>query len=230
MIKFRLYLDKDAETKWLNEMAEQGWALEKFAAGFYSFEKCNPGQYIYQVDMGNKLFSVSEDYRDFMNDTGIEIVQTWGYWVILRKEASKGTFELYTDIDSSIEHYSKIRRMFKGVAVIEIICLFVEIFGAVSGVVYAYAFSFLIGALLLAIMSAIAKTNEKIAELRERKGETETEGAKRYISMVLPCGLLLNSIALIMKESVEEPIVYTIQIAAIAVMLAGVYKTAKKWR
>ena len=34
MIRFRLYFDKDAETKWLNEMAEQGWAMKHFFAGF----------------------------------------------------------------------------------------------------------------------------------------------------------------------------------------------------
>ena len=34
MIRFRLYFDKDAETKWLNEMAEQGWAMKSFFAGF----------------------------------------------------------------------------------------------------------------------------------------------------------------------------------------------------
>lgn len=56
MIKFRLYYDKDAETKWLNEMAEQGWAMKSFFAGFYSFERCEPGQYMYQVDFGNRFF------------------------------------------------------------------------------------------------------------------------------------------------------------------------------
>ena len=47
MIRFRLYFDKDAETKWLNEMAEQGWAMKSFFTGFYSFERCEPGQYMY---------------------------------------------------------------------------------------------------------------------------------------------------------------------------------------
>ena len=60
MIRFRLYFDKDAETKWLNEMAEQGWALKSFFAGFYSFERYEPGQYMYQVDFGNRFFSVNE--------------------------------------------------------------------------------------------------------------------------------------------------------------------------
>ena len=36
MTKFRLYLDKDKETTWINEMAAKGYALKKFFAGFYT--------------------------------------------------------------------------------------------------------------------------------------------------------------------------------------------------
>lgn len=32
--------------------------MKRFFAGFYSFEKCEPGQYVYQVDFGNR-FSLS---------------------------------------------------------------------------------------------------------------------------------------------------------------------------
>lgn len=133
MIRFKLYLDKDAETNWLNEMSEKGWALKSFFAGFYTFEKCEEGRYAYQIDCGEKLFKVSDEYREFMKEAGIEIVQTWGWWVILRKPASEGEFELYTDVESSIEHYSKIRRMFKIATVIEIICLWMEIMAATIG-------------------------------------------------------------------------------------------------
>ena len=38
MVKFRLYFDKDKETKWLNKMAAAGWAMIGFFAGFYKFE------------------------------------------------------------------------------------------------------------------------------------------------------------------------------------------------
>ena len=100
MIQFRLYFDKDAETQWLNHMSAQGWAMKRFFAGFYSFEKSGKGEYTYQVDFGDRMFKVSDAYREFMQDTGIEIVQTWGYWVILRRKASDGKFELYTDVDS----------------------------------------------------------------------------------------------------------------------------------
>ena len=85
MIIFKLYLDKDAETNWLNEMSEKGWAFKSFFAGFYTFEKCEEGKYAYQIDFGE----VSDEYREFMKEAGIEIVQTWGWWVILRKPDRK---------------------------------------------------------------------------------------------------------------------------------------------
>ena len=118
MIKFRLYWDKDKETVWLNDMAAKGYAMTGFFAGFYTFEKCEPGEYTYQIDFGDKFGSVTNDYREFMEETGVEIVQTWGFWVILRKKTADGPFVLYTDVDSQITHYTKIRNMFKVAAII----------------------------------------------------------------------------------------------------------------
>ncbi len=165
MIKFRIYLDKEAEEKWLNQMAADGWAMESFFGGIYQFSACEKGAYTYRVDFGDKLFSISEDYRELMQDAGIQIIQTWGYWVILRKKTSEGAFMLYTDI----EHYQKIRRMFKIVTIIELICLFIELYvGAVEGIVLGYAFALLIGALLLSVINALFQTNQKIAELEEK--------------------------------------------------------------
>lgn len=227
MIKFRLYFDKDAETEWLNRMAAEGHAMTGFFAGFYRFDPCKPGEYIYQVDLGDRFFSVSEDYRKFMEDTEVEIVQTWGYWIILRRLAEKEKFELYTDVDSSIEHYTKIRKMFKVVTVIELICFFVEVFEAVQGVGMAYAFLFLLGAILLALVNAVFKTNRVIAELKERKGEQPSGCSNRQISALLPCGLLLNACALVLKEAVYPTAKLVIQIVAIVFMLVGVYRTMR---
>ena len=226
MIRFRLYFDKDAETKWLNEMAEQGWAMKRFFAGFYSFEKCEPGQYVYQVDFGNRFFSVSEEYRDFMQDTGVDIVQTWGFWIILRKQAGEGTFELYTDVDSTIEHYTKIRKMFKAVAVVEILCLFLELYAGYSGFSMGYVFSFLILAFLLAFFNAINKTSNIIARLQERKGMTAVD-KKKSVSSFLLGGLLLNSCALMMNGNVNPMLHHLVQIAAIVFMVIGIYRTVR---
>ncbi|MGN0250991.1 MAG: DUF2812 domain-containing protein [Oliverpabstia sp.] len=229
MIKFRLYFDKDAETKWLNEMAEQGWAMKRFFAGFYSFERCEPGQYMYQVDFGNHFFSVSEEYREFMQETGVEIVQPWGFWIILRKKAGEGAFELYTDVDSTIEHYTKIRRMFKAVAVVEILCLFLELYAGYSGFSMGFVFSFMILAFLLAFFNIINKTSNIIAELQERKGMTIAV-KKKGVSPFLLGGLLLNSFALMMNGNVNTMIHHLVQIAAIVFMVVGIYRTARDRR
>lgn len=226
MIKFRLYLDKDAETEWLNQMAAEGFAMTGFCAGFYRFERCEPGKYIYQVDFGDRFFSVSEDYREFMQETGADIVCNWGYWVILRRLAEKGKFELYTDVDSSIEHYTKIRKMFKVVTVFELICFFIEVFGAVNGNRMAFAFAFLLGAILVALVNQVFKMNDMIAKLKERKGEA-VSGKCRQMSALLPCGLLLNSCALVLEEAIHPTAKMATQIVAIILMLIGIYRTAR---
>ncbi len=227
MLKFRLYFDKDEETEWLNEMSKEGWALKRFFAGFYRFEQCEPGKYIYQVDFGEKLFAITEEYREFMEEAGVEILQPWGYWIILRKLACEGKFELYTDVDSSIEHYSKICRMFKAVLIIEFIVLFIELYAGMNGALIGYAFACLIGAVIFAIANALFKTKDTIARLKERKGEAASRN-NQNISLILPCGLLLNGCAMFISESVAEPIKIMLQVIALILMLIGIYETLKK--
>jgi len=227
MTKFRLYWDKDAETKWLNEMADEGFAMTGFFAGFYKFEKTEKGKWRYQVDFGEKFGTVTEDYREFMNEAGIEIVQNWGYWVILRKLASEGEFELYTDVESSIEHYSKILTMFKVVFVIELICLFIEIFGALSGSEIGWVFACIVGAFTFVILNAAVKTKNKILELKARQSGIDPEKDERQFSPALMAGLLLNSCALLM----EHPgglVKMILQILAIILMVVGIAQTAAK--
>lgn len=131
MVRFRLYFDRDKETKWLNRMAGEGWALTGCFFNAYRFTRCEPGEYIYQVDIGDGMFSVSEDYRQFMAEMGVELVCLWGLWVFLRKRAAEGSFEMYTDVDSVYEHYRGIKRLFQIIAAICGICLLIQIPGAI---------------------------------------------------------------------------------------------------
>lgn len=228
MIRFKLYFDKDKETKWLNDMADQGWAMNGFFAGFYRFEPCEKGKYTYQIDFGNEFFSVSDDYREFMSDSDIEIIQSWGFWVFLRKLSSEGEFQLYTDVDSQIEHYKKIRNMFKAVTVIELICLFIELFSAsMTKSPLLWSFVFLILAIIIAFFNITNRTNDIIHELTERKTGIE-EPRSKSISIFLIIGLLLNSCVLMMKDSIPSYIVCPLQLIVIALMLVGVYQTARK--
>ena len=51
--------------------------MNGFFAGFYRFEKCDPGEYIYQIDFGDEMYHVSDEYRGLMEDIGAEIVTLW---------------------------------------------------------------------------------------------------------------------------------------------------------
>ncbi len=229
MIKFKLYFDKDEETKWLNQLASEGWAMTGFFAGFYTFEKCEKGQWIYQIDFGEKFGRATENYREFMAEAGIEIVQCWGYWIILRKRASEGSFQLYTDVESSIEHYTNILKLFKVVTILNITGLFMEIIAALNGFSFGWALACLIGALVVVLVNATLKTKNTINELKSRQTGIEAVKDNRNISPFLSIGLLFNSLAVIINISVKIsiPIQLSLQIIAIVLMLIGIYKTAE---
>lgn len=233
MIKFRLLYDKDEGNAWLNSMAQEGWAVTGFFAGFYVFDSCEKGAYSYQVDFTDRLFSVSNDYREFMQEMGIEIVCQWGFWVLLRKPASEGEFKLYTDVDSQIEQYSKIRTMLKIVAVIEIICFYSELLAAANGFYFGYVFALPLGALVVIIANAAFKTSNIIEELKERKAGITSEKAskQRRFSLLIPAGMLLNSFALLISNPTAIYLVYlknSLHILAIILMAAGVFLTTRR--
>lgn len=203
MTKFHLYFDKDKETEYINEMSQKGYAMTGFIAGFYHFDRCQPGEYIYQVDITEGMFHVSNDYREFMRDMDVEIVCLWGPWVILRKKASEGPFELYTDVESNIEHYTKIKMMLKVGAILEIVCLFLEIWGAMNGVAIGWALAFILGAILVAILKELARINGILTELKGRIGSDREEILSRprgKVSGYLGAGLFLNGVVLMMPE------------------------------
>lgn len=226
MIRFRLYYDKDKETVWLNKMASEGWALKRFFAGFYKFEPCEKGEYIYQIDFG----TAGKEYRDFMQELGVEIVVLWGCWIILRKRAADGPFELYTDVDSEIEHYRKIRRMFKVATIIELVVLFTEIYAGMTGGGVGWAFALLISLFVLACADAVFRTNKVIARLEEQKSgiETEKKGGNTLALIITSIGLLTNSCMLIVEESVSPLISYPVHIFAIIMMAVGIVLTVKE--
>lgn len=234
MIKFRLLFDKDKETEWLNSMASDGWAMTGFLGGFYHFDPCEKGAYSYQVDFTDRFFSVSNSYREFMREMGIEIVANWGFWTVLRKPASAGEFQLYTDVDSQIRHYTKIRRMFKAAAIIEIICLFIQLWYAVMYAFHlGYAFALLAGALALVIANAAFKTGDIIEELKERKTGIASGKKGRRFSPLFLAGMLFNSIALMMGNPAAIPLLYfkrSLMVLALLFMGAGVFTTMRQRR
>ena len=95
--------DFEKEERWLNEMAMNGWALEKAYFATYIFAPCEPGEYIFRMEMNS-----NKDYRSFVEGLGAEYVGSCVTWMYFRRKAELGAFDLFSDIDSRIAHLDRI--------------------------------------------------------------------------------------------------------------------------
>ena len=130
MKKFRLYYDKDKEEAFLNDMSAKGYAMKRFFLGLYTFEKSQPGEYTYRVDLiSDKTTEQRNELYDLIRDSGGELVQTWGIWAIFRK---KGYFELYTDPESQIKQFRRIRKIFIRLAIVEFLLSIPQWYNAIQ--------------------------------------------------------------------------------------------------
>lgn len=162
MIKFRWYYDKDREEGFLNNMVTKGYAMKSYFLGFYSFEKCEPGEYTYRVDITS---GKGVEYCNLICETGGEIIDSWGVWTFFRK---KGTFELYTDNESRIQQYRKIQKTFLSLAICESIMLIssTRIYFNDNDNTSLYL-SIILGIICIAFFYQVYKCKRKIASLKK---------------------------------------------------------------
>lgn len=106
----KIFFNFEKEEKWLNEMAAKGLHLVHYSIAKYVFEKGEPGEYIYRLELLDQLalHPESKAYIQFMGESGVECVSAYGRWVFFRKKASEGTFDLFTNNESLMAHYKKI--------------------------------------------------------------------------------------------------------------------------
>ena len=113
MIVKRRYYDIMENEEWLNEMAQDGHAMNDCSAGLFadvfSFEKCEPGEYIFRVLMldNNVKHPESMRYLRFLRESGVEHVASNGNAVYLRKKTDSDPFDIFTDRDSRLKYHSK---------------------------------------------------------------------------------------------------------------------------
>ena len=175
MIRWKFTFDKDGEQEWLNGYAQQGWAMVSFFVGLVTFVPCQPGEYIYQIDLlpGKGIFADRyEDYVIFMDEMGVEILQRWGRWVYLRKRAEDGPFEVYTDAASKMELYRRIRGMFLWALVVVCLCSI-----NVWNLLFQFPedwFTRLLAGVYIVIIAGMVKT---IRQCSRKIGELEEEGS-----------------------------------------------------
>lgn len=110
--KYKLFFawDYEKEEKWLNTMSLNGLQLVRVGFCKYIFEENQQEQYTYRLEFLKELPSNKESlsYIQFLEETGVEYVDSLLRWSYFRKKASEGTFELYSDIESKIKHYKRI--------------------------------------------------------------------------------------------------------------------------
>jgi len=118
MIVKRRYYDIMENEEWLNEMVQDGHAMNDCSAGLFkdvfSFEKCEPGEYTFRVLMlDNNIKHVeSMRYLRFLRESGVEHVGSNGNAVYLRKKADNTPFDIFTDRDSRLKYHNKMVRLY----------------------------------------------------------------------------------------------------------------------
>lgn len=168
MIKFRLYYDIDAEEEYLNKMSKKGYYLENYKVGFYKFKKIKDTDYTYRVDLvPNKPQQEIQEYIDLVKESGAKLIQNNGVWMYFRK---KGDFKLYTDVDSQIDFYNRIKKTFYLLGVGELAmaisqcCLYLSIRSYLN--LFAAIF---IGFIAIVFLFQTHKIDKKIKELEKKK-------------------------------------------------------------
>ena len=112
-VLYRFFVDFEKEEKWVNEMGAQGWHLQKFSFGRFTFTKGEPGTFIYRNEFISGMSSnEKKDYFEFLKDNGISIINELGGWVYMKKAAADGPFEIYTDTKSKIAYYKRMLNIF----------------------------------------------------------------------------------------------------------------------
>ncbi len=109
-VVYRLYWDYEREERWLNEMSSRGWQFVRYVLGRYHFERGKPGEWIYRIELlpGNPGSAAAQEYLSLLKQSGAEAVSTSARWVYLRRAATMGPFQLFTDLESRIGHYQRV--------------------------------------------------------------------------------------------------------------------------
>lgn len=162
------------EEKWLNEMAAEGWNLVKTGVVKFEFESGKPNEYIYRLELLDKDASSkeSQNYINFLEETGIEKVGECNNWVYLRKKTSEGPFAPANESLNGLSHEVRVLNVFEGIrATLLVICGITAIAGTVMNFIDAEAsvFQFFMGffeGITLALCVILAVTVPVFKSLR----------------------------------------------------------------
>lgn len=173
-VKYRFYLDFEKEEKWINEMAAHGWHLEKFTLGRFTFTQGEPGTFIYRNEfIVGKSTKEKKEYFDLLKDSGITLIHEFGGWVYMKKAATEGPFEIYTDTKSKIDYSKRMLNIFLLLFFINV-CLGILNVGIIGNQSPLQYFNSVMGTLNIVVALLIAIPIIKIIQrVRTLKGKQD---------------------------------------------------------
>jgi hypothetical protein len=154
---WKAFWDYENEEKWLNEMAAKGFAMTAYSWCHYTFEDSAPGEYIYRIELLAHGINHPESrkYIQFMEENGVEHVDTYRTWVYFRKKAADGDFEIYSDLDSRIKHYKRVSNIWLVVGCAELCIGFSQIHMFITALEEGSR-SFVVSAILMTLVLSVA--------------------------------------------------------------------------
>lgn len=111
----------EKEERWLEQMARQGWHLERGGIRF-TFRQGPPAEVRYRLDYRRGVPGVLEEFKTLCGDAGWEYVDRFLDWHYFRT-ASAAAPELYTDTESLIDR----DRRLLGVLVVVLLVMVVQV-------------------------------------------------------------------------------------------------------
>ncbi|MCL2360173.1 MAG: DUF2812 domain-containing protein [Candidatus Bathyarchaeota archaeon] len=176
---WKAFWDYEKEEDWLNKMAAKGLAMTAYTFCCYTFEDCVPGEYIYRIELLEHSVSHPESVRyiRFMEENGVEHIDTYFRWVYFRKKATDGDFKIYSDFTSRINHYQRISKIWFVICCVDLSAGFLQLsivlHGWENGVQYwltnaaAGVLLISLGVILLSLWWCYAKKIKRLKRERE---------------------------------------------------------------
>lgn len=158
--------DYEKEIKWLNEMSAQGWHLVNPGLISFEFEKDEPNKYQYEIEY---LDNNKEDYFEFLQETGIEIIKVVNNWAYYKKLNDGKPFEIFNDAESKINHLNRIKNLFIFFFILEGMFLILRINDVINGGLTEVSIItvILLGIITLLFGNGIYKMNKTINKIKK---------------------------------------------------------------
>lgn len=102
------FIDFDKEEKWINDMAKSGWALWHINGVIYRFKKCEPNEFIYQIDFDEQTSKDGvDDYVTFRSSCGDQFVHQWKEKIYWKRATTSGSFEAENNVAAKLRLTNK---------------------------------------------------------------------------------------------------------------------------